>query len=1326
MKPGRLPVADASEQFPVGFPGQKSCYQGEDLFPTAEWGYVTGTSPQSKASHRKAAGQPFEFAEGQREILGESLDLEASAAFKKKKKKPKQKRSHQPRVAGAEMWEEPPERLQTPPCAAEPPKRSPKEFTKSSSSEILGKEMLKPAVEQQPLGGQSLPTPPAAGEPTKCPFLAALAAKPAELGRAAAVDADPLRVLSRSHRARTDPSEEQNEQGSPAVPPAQASPLEMSLLAESRHREGQLSKEIKGAEAVPLAKPPLQDEKVAPEGRAVLGGKPRAETSDEVLTKSPTAAKLVDPIKGESTAAVTEASSFTDFSPGDRKRSSPAEMERPPHCSADPFSPVTKAGAAKPLALTEIVGGDEFLFGDTSNVVRAEPSEPPAGASPRVPREQPKKRGSDGRNKRMKNPSEQRLFLPEEEMTGLSKAPAAEVAEPSNETGFVAKSKEAGSSSTVETTVAASPAGVEEKAKQRSGDRKSRKAAERTLLEQPLCLEAANRVGKPEQVREKSDSAQKLDLLATSQPLDATADTAKLQTLATASLMENLAMLPTAPSELADFPSSAYPFILDLPGKKTECPPPQAKGIGGSDQSAGLGFASLEGSVLTDPSSVLPVSKPQKRTSDGRSKKSGKSPTEEPLLLETKPEASKPPEKLEAAKATSSTGKDGGPADVMSVALPDPVKLEGQAGRKEKDLSLAMKESCIAEPLTSDHKMNPAQSEWVALTKEMPSSKKEQEASSATLEHLVAGITGMSKASVEELKSANRENQSHQVHGILEAKHGLAGPAAILEAGDKAEATLSSDNGKGRHLDSLGAEAVGQVSVRPLAGGAPVSAKEGKTREAKSSLGDPFVGGREEEMSMGAKVDAQPKGRHSAGSGREAITALSHRQDPSAKPAKRGSDGKSKTAVSSTSEQPAVLPVKADAAKEHSPKITELEDTMGETEFVDENRNIKNLPPGHSVLWQDRSAGFLGPFTPTCTGDPVVKAIPKSQGLEDASLEHASSVVGEQSGEHLPLLETLKDSSRDAGKNQRPPQGDTAKLDSQEAMIEASLLVRAGDETREKRKKSKRPPSAFLPRQDNGGAKDPASCSVLADAEGGQMNLLEKMQGSGLASSESPVENELKALAVMQGSKSVGGDPSIPPADFAAMWENEREAETLQSLTAVLVGGKAKQAWLVDDHKGDEQKVLESLGSKAGADKALEAAHMEEVASSNKPKDISMHLAQDDVTELKISPPAQVESGMLRVIAETKEDVLGLRSETVERIDPVQQTDTERGSQASRETKKEERAKAPEQIKGYMRPTKSRGLPAPSPRAIAPEQGKRKALKAGGLLLQRQEKGVCL
>ncbi|XP_015277848.1 PREDICTED: microtubule-associated protein 4 isoform X3 [Gekko japonicus] len=1389
-KPARVPIGDAPAELLAPFPAQKSRNHGEDPFATPEWGYVTGTSPRGKAAPRKAAGHPFELAEGQRDDSQEGWDPEASAAFKKKKKKPKQKRNQHPR--SVEAWEEAAERLRTPPCVSEPqkpdvplavPLESPQEVTGVSAG-VLWKDTSKREMEWQPSGAQSQASAPAGGEliqHTESSLKLELDAKAVEFGRAEMIGDDRARLPSKS-RKKGSPKEqakgpaERSKLGSPTSPPAQASPAAISIFGESREGEGRSPKNVgldlsavdtgptassRVAVSGEAAKPAeVEGGKATPEdpvaGNAVLEGKPRqpgghgnGRRAGKEATDAPSEEKAAEaPTERRFPERSSPAAPEPVPAPKARRlsdESGPVGNEKPAFGSGEsPFSWEAHSDAAKPLALDERLGSGKVPLTDTNKAICSSPPEKPAMAVPRMAADQPKKRSSDGKSKKAKNypeqqPQQQRLPL-SEDMADLRRGLAVEKVVSLPEVGPGAASNETICPGLTENKAARGSAGAGEKPKKRSGDGKSLRAAERSFFGPLFPPEAEKSAGSlpievspADRMREKVVPDKEPGSETGSRLLEAAADTAKPQALSATPQVGKPNVPPPWKGEWADLPSSAYPFITETPTKAPECPASlaagaQTEGAVVSDKGKDPSPTSAEGSVVAEPGSALPMSKPKKRTSDGRSKKSSKYATQQP---ETDTRVNRSSAMDGAAKETGAVDKSdstvpeqpgGGPAQCPAIK-----PVEGPEGKEDKDSGTALKNSCSEQPPTSARRTSPAKQEPLGKTKDAPSARKGQEISLASLEHLAEAIASpqahppFREPAKEEPKIPGDDGPMPQVHEVLEAKLDLAGPAAACREPGQVEKVPSPATGKGRAADHLprDPEAAGHAPRVPAADETCKGADDGIDRKSRASVDHPLPLGAEAEGAPGAEIHDKPKGRSSDRRRKEPRDGgldPASRQDPGVKPAKRGSDGKSKKTTSSP-EEPVLSPAKADPKQGQHPKATGLEYALEGMEFVDENRNIKSFPPGHPMLWDGNTVSFLGPFG-SPGPSPLDEANPRSQC---PFLSYQGKVAAGLTKEPLSPPGGVEDSSREERKAKKPDlQEDSAAAEFREAMIEASLLVKAGDKTREKRKKAKQASSNQVVKQD-ARAEDRATSPVSAEVEGGGVNLLDKTPGFGLSSSAlvavMPEEKAARgAVAAASGSCSAGIEVITPPAEIPAPWENNKEAVALQALTAVLVGGSGEPTGLSEGAKVGEERISEcpeSLGSTARVDKASEDVPPAQATPANKPQDYSEPSEQGGMTEPVIGREEAAREAAERVVP---------GSETGPGAAVGLQAVAERPDQAPRETKREERARAPEQIKGYMRPTKSRGLPPPPLRAAAPEPGKRRPVKPDGLGPPRQER----
>ncbi|XP_077792783.1 uncharacterized protein LOC114607928 isoform X9 [Podarcis muralis] len=1349
-KPAWLPAADTPEELLVGLPAApRSHNQGGDPFLATECtGFVAGMSPRSRAPYRKAAGQAFEFAEGARD----SWDLEASAALKKKKKKQKQKKVQQPR--GAEMWEDSSERLQAPLCAPEPqkpevpftePRKSAKEVSRAPV-DVTGKDPS--ALEREGQIMDSLALVSVKGELALPADNVALDAK---FGQVEEMRDGSLKSPSKSR----EPLEEQlkccvqkNQPGSPTWP--QATPVEMAPLGRSRTlEEGSAHKDsvpiVPALEAKPavskevevlLTKPAAAGEKVAPEGlvplQEVLVEEPKKEekgrqgrSPGEGAAKSPAEAKAVEPATETSSPnkskekfpVAPESSPPRECSPGDAQGSSPAKSATLDFGSAEtPFFLESKSDLGKPFAPTKTPGSTQAPSTEMAKGASSGTPEQPTGA-------QAKKRGSDGRNKRVKNPPAPLLSLLDDR-ADVGKALGAEEAVTPPESSMAARSPEAaGISSSADSKAALASAVLQEKPK-RSSEGKSRKAMKRSSLGASFPPAAESGTGpspaeasRADPSKEKNDSSKGADLLAASQLTEApAADTAELQAPAATSLKEKM---QGAPSKCVDFPSSAYPFILETPAKAG---PPEAKGATVPGEGKGPSFA-----ILESPASALPGSKPKKRTSDGRSKKSGKTPPEQPFLPEASSDLSKASEKADSTtKESGAAGRGGAPlleqpeSSEVQVPAAKPVGKSERKKEEEGSLDTAPKKCGVEQPVASDPKNSTAKQE--RFTKD---TEKGQEASLDPRDRteLPKSSHLFTEPAAEEPRKRDVGGQSHQV--CVQALEAKSEPAR-----------LAAEHGEVAKMEEAPSPSKVQEKDRPLkeardAGQGPdVSrtsrgSEEAKNRKDKLSLECPFLWGDAKGETGTKREDEQkePPSPRSSKEGSGGGSALASKPDPAAKAAKRGNDRKSKKAASGPDQPASQAKVDPTNQGQH-PKLAGFLQGMEEMEFVDENRNIKSLPPGHQVHWEENRMSLFGPFAPPSAGG-LAEAPSKSPGLGCPFLEDPDKFMSELSKEQLFLSEMLKDASKSVGEDQPEPKENVAKLGGHEAAIEASLLLKAGDETREKRKKSKRP----YAKQEPTAGKDKVFSSVLD--EDGRESLVEKTQGSGPGPTELPAEEVPKETALLvagtEGNGSVGKETSTPSGELPPLWENKREAAALQALTTALVGGSSEP---VEKSKGAEPKTSErpgGLGSKAGADKVPEDVHGEEASSAPKPKDPCKPLKLDDVKEPEISVPAQAankeeEAHLPSQAAQPK----GAQRSGSEAGELTPQAVADGGDQGARATKKEERrARGAEQMKGYMRPTKSRGLPLPPPPsrvAAVQEQGRRRPAKADSPNLPRQEK----
>ncbi|XP_058040240.1 titin-like isoform X7 [Ahaetulla prasina] len=1277
-KPVQMTLADAPEDQLAGSPTLKShSPRGGNSFFVADFGSTGGTSPRSKRSPRKGAGQAFEVGEGSRELLQEGWDLEASAALKKKKKKAKQKKGQQPR--GAETWEDNSKKLRSPPAADEHPKvlqESPQEVL-WASPEVLGKEKL--MKEGQQLEGQQLPylPPVKIEEPSKL----SLDPKPGELSQAtlAMDDSSAWRPKSPKKEHSDELRKHHVEQKKKASPTSPPGPEEVSPF-EKRVQLGDLTPKNSNIDAstlkthsavgqkieVQALDPMVTLEKVAPEFPSLERKEELVEASkklEKVLKKGrevkedvtlPAEPKLAEPIQEGTSSLHQDTEESRDVSEIPKER--PLGKKSDFSSDKTPFVVETKSDPAQPLFAAETLGGGPvFFINPTEDPLGVHPPEHPT--SLKLRHDQPKKRGSDGKSKKAKH-------VPElEEHVGLSKASTAVDVEGLGEIGWATRNPEENFST--------SP-GVREKPKKRSSVGKSRRAEERSSFRQPFFSTVEDHEMFDQTQQRADEPKEGITVLATSQQLGSATDGVKQPSPPSITLSENIESSPAGPGQKVDLPPSAYPFILEAPGKQTEGQvllelTVQGQETCGPNQNKGPTLASSPGG---DPTFMWATNKSKKRSSDGKSKTAHKGPSGEP-----------PPEKTldgivsskkndlvnEGSPEKKNQGLDLPGAAQVQVPAEKPLEMTG--GKEEKkvgQLSTLEEKSKIAEvPKTKE-----------TLSKGQEASRDEAGKGPPKPDVVLPQVP-------EEVKKQETDWQSLQFPKVLEMK---AEPSGEHHQRVKIEKVPTSDGIKEETSEHLlkHPESTGQVPAKLFVEEMPT------LEQSIHSLG---------RLDTGTVIEddreTKTKATTASSEKKDGIPDLPVLQTPLAKPEKKSREKKSKKTLIVPQEPVVAQLTKEDVNREEPRGVGGLSFSVGEVEIVDENRNIKSFPSGRQLHWEEDLTNVFDPAGPL--DEAVAKTRPTCPFLE-----HFSKLADEPSQEQFFLPKFLQDAKPGDEKILEDLQENLAKLEGREA--EASLVMKAGDDIREK-KKNKRTPADHL---------------FKTEKQTGGTDLEDKRQE--LGSPEMVVEK----LKMAPGLVAEGSDL---PTETETLKGSRKEVSTLQTLTTVLLsGGTSEPGVLAEDRQEDEvrpSECLDSLGSKTRTDKVLEDGLLEEVGGSGLSSD---HLAPDDKNLAKIEPLLQPTSKEEKGQLGELQDVPNMRLEAGEPQTSTSLAVTDhddRGPLA--ETKKAGRAKAPPPMKGYMRPTKSRGLPPPPPslpslKDGAPDQGRRRPPKADGPLLHRRDK----
>ncbi|XP_039382822.1 microtubule-associated protein 4 isoform X3 [Mauremys reevesii] len=1180
--------------------------------------------------------------------------------------------------------------------------------------------------------------------------------------------------------------------------PLETKPVEISLIDENKEIKCTSPKHVAADETVP-------SEVQTPSG-ALMGEKPKKRGSEEKsrktengfskqpavleiktdITNLPAAAKRVNKTKetdsfdkSQETGSITSEPPLETATDITKVPRIPLVSDKPKEgiagknkkadfsFSEQPLLLETKTDTAKLPAPAETVDIANIDFTDKR---RQTGFDHPTVTDPNMAlvTDKPKKRGSDGKNKKVKNSSEQPVLL-EAERDPDKLTAVAKTAGKTKEIIFTDEDKEPGfaiAEHSLEDMTGPSTAKVAEKPKKRTSDGKNKKA-EKGYFQQPFFLEAKEDTSSLPTVMEKDDKTKKIsftdkgketDFTTTDHLLEGATATMKVQSPTTTLVTEE----PFWKSEKTEFSISEQPDVAKLPASAETISKTKEDSL--KDKSKETGFT-------TDSSRALMTEKPKEKGSDRKGKKVEKSSFEKPFLLETKTDSSKLPTVVEKAEKMKEMGfADIGKEPIFTTTghqlenLTDPTKVQVPTMKlitEKPKIKESNEKSFFEQLVPSDYKMDTAQSETLIKTKETPFSDKGKETDFTTLEHLLEDIRDAAKAHIpmtelvadkpkkrcSDGKSKKIENSAEHL-AVLEAKTDSVKLPAVVKEANKIKETHSTDKGQetqfttSEHLlEDITDTAKIQTPITPLVTGKPKENNKGNSTKADVGLEKPFL--------LETKVDAAtlPGGADEIVDKTEALsstdeskvagfTILEHQTmtDPSPalvtnKSKKRGNDGKNRE-TKNASEQPVLLETKTDKSKRQPPIVPGLEYQMEEMGLVDENQNIKNFPSEHQMLWDNKGHLFT-PFTQSgAVGvDRVGKAcsIDKNQGL--ASIFPEYPVKYEGSKVPVPPAVVLEGTNKESGtgdkreKNKHSHCEHSVKLEGEDAGVQAFTSVKEGDQIKvtsagDKKKKGKRPSLDSPVKQDAKARRDEVHTSILAEIDDKEISFIGEKQSTECASLEHLVKEtdamkgtiptDAKVMDKMEGSSSAGEkDVGCVSPELTVQWENKTEAVVLQVLATAEVVNKAKEAELGEQSFSEIPVSLEKkIDAAEVASVTLRDAQTEEISPTDKIKGHSEHSEGDAADKMK--------AGL--------KDFQALKSEEDKYADLPQKQIDGSGQKVVKETKKEERVQAMEQIKGYMRPTKSRGLPTPPPRPAVQDREKPRQLKANGMSRQRQEK----
>ncbi|XP_040978298.1 microtubule-associated protein 4 isoform X12 [Aquila chrysaetos chrysaetos] len=1019
--------------------------------------------------------------------------------------------------------------------------------------------------------------------------------------------------------------------------------------------------------------------------------------------------------------------------------------------SDQPFLLSPKSDATKQPTSAEAV--DRMMVADSPDKNKGKAFialEQQTGKDPSIAHgmDRPKKKRGEGKIKKIKSFSEQMMLS--EDVSKLTDG--VRMDETIKETTYPDKGR--GFTARGHPSVSITHAYPADKPKKRGSDGRSKKG-ERSFFQQPFLENKTDPSSFPDIIDKTkevsvSDKGRERGCIAAECFKENKSDVTKMQRpieLVTEEPKENVGK-----NKIADLGALDQPFPLESrreEGKHLAMADTISKTeeVNLTDKGKEAGITSAGESVVINYNATLVADKPRKRCSDGKRKKPEKNPLGQAAVLDAGVETSSLPSKEKVAGSTKEITFD---KDKVS-GFERELLLENLTGITQDVLEKpetrgGNRRSFSNQPVLSGHKIETSEPEILNTKETWPMNKgKELDTSEPPPEHRTDAAVAHSptkelvvdkpKKKSRDVKGKKAENSL--VHSVVLGPGNI--PAVGEEVGDIKQ-TQPFDKGKETNSSALASllddptnTTKVQAPAIPLEPEKSHTSSKEKCKKMEANLQQPFLlehkAGAEmfppHDMEITDKSEAESPSPCTSGGGLPILEhpAVADRSLATVtdRSKKRDYDGSRKKAKN-VSEQPVFLESKPNRSEVQPPMGSEMEYGMEGMDFVDENRNIKNFPVGPQMLWNNKGIDFESFAQTAVTGRGNTGNV--SSGFPKQTDEGARS-----KGLTPPEAVTEKSSKE-------PGSGAKKEIDTQKSCEQPISLAHKehGKEVSKKDGKTKEAGSeggseAGKPlsldhsvKQDITSKKDKVHLSPVAKVDNKEIRTTDKKHDTDSTSSDLPQKvadsknrpapvdakgTEKLEATVSSGEKDTGCIfPELP-----AIPERKAEAAMSQVVAEALMENKAEEAEL-DGGKKSEQSSLKcpgSLDNKAAEAEAaglnLTAAQTTKISTKDNNKGHSRPAEED-----------AAHGGEAHL-----KDAPALKSEVDKPQDTTKEKEEECEQKAVKEAKKE-RVKAAEQVKGYMRPTKSRGVPTLPARSAAPDREKQRQLKPTGMSRQRQEK----
>ncbi|KAM6410300.1 microtubule-associated protein 4 isoform 1-T1 [Pluvialis apricaria] len=1057
------------------------------------------------------------------------------------------------------------------------------------------------------------------------------------------------------------------------------------------------------------------------------------------LPHEPRAADETKPVSSEKPVAVDfRTSEGASKTPADTSKMpgtplvlpNPEEVAALPSRQADgfseqPFLLPAKSGAADPPASAG--AADRVAVADSPDTNKGKgftALEQQTGKDPEIAHgmDRPKKKRGEGKVKKPKGFSEQMMLS--EDVSKLSDGVGTdettkETTSPDKGRGFAARGQP---------PVSVTRAYPADKPKKRGSDGRSKKG-ERGFFQQPFL---ENKV-EPRSFPDATDKTKEVSVSDKGGERGcSTAECSQENTSDVTKMQRSIELVAEKPKgsvghkEIADSGALVQPGPLgsrreDTKHRAGADPISKTKEVDLMSKGKEVGIAAASEAVAVCSDAAVVADKARKRCSDGKRKKTERSPLGWAAVLDAGVETSSSPSKEKVGGSTKETafGKDEVSGFERELLLEN---LTGTAKEVlEKPEIQSGDRSFSNQPVLSGCKVETAEPEIVSAKETWPVNKgKEPDRS----EH--GADAALARGPTRELVMDAPKKKSRDVKGKKaenSVEQSVPGAGSIPALGEEVGSIKQTQPfAKGREADSsmsasLPADLTGAAEARapavpPEPEKSHASDKE-KCKKMEANLQQPCLlqhnAGAEmfppRDGETADKSEAESLTSHSREGGQGGLPlpehpavadhALATAADTSEKRSCDGSSKKTKNA----SEQPVLLERKPNRREVPPPMGPAMEYGVEDMDFVDENRNIKNFPLGPPMLWNIKGSDLESFAEPAGAGPgnagDVSSGFPKQAGGGAGSegLRPPEAVAEDSSGE--PGAAAKKET--EAQKPREQPINLGHAEPGKEVLKKDGKAGAAGSQDGSEAGKPLSAERSVQP--DVKSKKDEAHHSPAVKAGDKEIRTTDKKQNTDSPSSDLPQmvadsKNQPAPVGAKGTEKLEAAGCAAPGAAARADGEAEAWVESKAEEAELDGGGKGER--LLDDKAAEAEAAALNLTAAQTAQRS--------------PKDNGEGRSQPTVEDAAAGGEAHLKDAMASKPGVAKPE------------DTTKGKEEEREEKAVKEAKKE-RVKAAEQIKGYMRPTKSRGVPTLPARPAAPEREKQRQLKPAGMSRpQRQEK----